>query len=356
MFVAQLKLSLPILGTVCAMGMAHAQADIIAPPSQMPTLDSTSCGVPVWPIASLRKGEVGTVDFVFLIGADGKVKETKIRRSSGFPALDMAAKQGLEVCRFHPHILNGKAVAAWVGMGFEWKLENDATVPEQKWTAARQRAAGGDAQAEYELAMMYLSLRNEQPRHEMERLLKQAASKQHGAAQLVLGAMSMMPPGTVYSADAAHQFRIAAEQGEPVAEMIYGLLLAHGQGVTQDPQKGIAMLRRTHARGTNSSGAYLGATLMDHAESPDDVEVALKLLQFGAAQGETIAYFKLGYAFETGQGVQQDFLSALNNYSRAASAKFRPAILALASLYERGKGVPADLVRARSLRAQAASL
>jgi len=323
----------------------------------MPTLDSTSCGTPVWPIASLRNEESGTVQLVFLIGTDGKVKETRIKQSSGFPRLDEAAKQGLAVCRFTPYVVNGTAQPAWIKMAYRWVLEDSPEPSEEKLTAAKQQAAGGDPQAQYALAMMYLTGQTAKfPRGEMEGLLKLAAAKQHAPAQLVLGALSLAPPGVVYNAPAADQFRIAAEQGDPQAEMIYGLLLVHGHGVAQNPGKGIATLRKSYGRGTNSSGAYLGAALIDHAESPDDIQVALKLLQFGAAQDETIAHYKLGHVFASGQGVQQNYVTAIDYYRRAASANFRPAILALAALYEGGKGDPTDLAEARKLRANAAKL
>ena len=75
-----------------------------------------------WPKASLRNEEQGNVGLAFLIGADGKVVDSRIDKSSGFPLLDAAAQTGIGKCTFKPASVDGKAVEKWVTMQYVWSL------------------------------------------------------------------------------------------------------------------------------------------------------------------------------------------------------------------------------------------
>ncbi|MDE2430658.1 MAG: TonB family protein, partial [Burkholderiales bacterium] len=56
-----------------------------------PSMDSKSCEPPKYPKAALMNEETGTVALGFLVGADGKVVESKVEKSSGSKSLDKAA-------------------------------------------------------------------------------------------------------------------------------------------------------------------------------------------------------------------------------------------------------------------------
>jgi len=58
----------------------------------------------------------------FLIGLDGKVADSKIERSSGFRALDAAAKNALSLCKFKPGLVDGKPQQSWTVVDYVWKL------------------------------------------------------------------------------------------------------------------------------------------------------------------------------------------------------------------------------------------
>ena len=75
-----------------------------------------------WPKASLRNEEQGNVDLAFLIGADGKVVDSRIDKSSGFPLLDAAARTGIAKCTFKPDSEDGKPVEQWFTMQYVWSL------------------------------------------------------------------------------------------------------------------------------------------------------------------------------------------------------------------------------------------
>ncbi len=58
----------------------------------------------------------------FLVGADGKVIESAVEKSSGFRRLDEAARQSLSKCTFKPGIKDGVAVESWASMKYTWGL------------------------------------------------------------------------------------------------------------------------------------------------------------------------------------------------------------------------------------------
>src|SRR5581483_3350307 len=71
------------------------------------------CAEPEYPAASQRLGEAGTVVLQFLIGVDGRIKDSRIARSSGYPRLDEAARDALGSCRFTPGTVDGKPEESW---------------------------------------------------------------------------------------------------------------------------------------------------------------------------------------------------------------------------------------------------
>lgn len=90
---------------------------------QPPTANFRSCKKPSWPAAALSEGRTGTVTLAFKIGTDGKVVESRVRRSSGHGDLDQAAREGIELCSFNPGIKDGQRVAAWMNIQYVWTLQ-----------------------------------------------------------------------------------------------------------------------------------------------------------------------------------------------------------------------------------------
>jgi protein TonB len=81
-----------------------------------------NCPEPEYPALSLRLGEKGTVKLGFLIGVDGRVKESRIDASSGHPRLDEAARRALSRCRFTPGTVDGKVEESWAQLLYTWKI------------------------------------------------------------------------------------------------------------------------------------------------------------------------------------------------------------------------------------------
>ncbi len=101
-----------------------------APPAPSPSIRTgaaiqpgASCAKPDYPSASRRLEEEGTVSLKFLIGADGRVLQAEIEKTSGFPRLDEAARNALSKCQFRPGTIDGRPEQSWASIKYTWRLE-----------------------------------------------------------------------------------------------------------------------------------------------------------------------------------------------------------------------------------------
>lgn len=93
---------------------------VAAPAVRVPASMPAACPQPAWPPGEKRRGAQGRVTLHFTVEADGKVSAAAVIRSSGYPALDQAARDALAKCLFQPETLDGKPVASKVIMPYEW--------------------------------------------------------------------------------------------------------------------------------------------------------------------------------------------------------------------------------------------
>jgi len=77
-----------------------------------------------------------------------------------------------------------------------------------------------------------------------------------------------------------------------------------------------------------------------------DYQRAARTLQFEAERGRPLAQTYLGFMYQTGRGVPQNFELAALWYRRAAEQGVPAAQYLLAMLYDKGFGVPQDWVEA----------
>ncbi|MFA9215742.1 MAG: M56 family metallopeptidase [Sphingomonadaceae bacterium] len=120
------KAAIPMLGLAVACLALYAEAtaaDKTAAKRVPAVVDFNSCAQPVYPEASIKAVEEGTVTLGFLIDVDGKVSDAKVQKSSGHPALDAAAQTGIRLCSFKPATLAGKPVKSWLKMQYVWQLK-----------------------------------------------------------------------------------------------------------------------------------------------------------------------------------------------------------------------------------------
>ena len=84
---------------------------------------NTACAKPEYPPAALRAEQTGIVALSFLIDVDGRVLESKVERSSGYRALDEAARRALGRCRFRAATLGGRPEQSWARIEYEWRIQ-----------------------------------------------------------------------------------------------------------------------------------------------------------------------------------------------------------------------------------------
>ena len=113
-----------LLATAClaiALSGCHtATPTPVAAPAVRVPARLAACPQPAWPPGEKRRGAQGRVTLHFTVEADGKVSAAAVIRSSGYPALDQAARDALAKCVFQPETLDGKPVASKVIMPYEW--------------------------------------------------------------------------------------------------------------------------------------------------------------------------------------------------------------------------------------------
>lgn len=122
------KAALPVLGLALACLSAHpgvAAADETADKPAKAESGPRGCSKPAWPTGALEAKQGGTTTLALLIGADGKVEQSKITKSSGYDELDQAARVGIAKCTFDAGKKDGKPVSAWMQMQYVWTPEQE---------------------------------------------------------------------------------------------------------------------------------------------------------------------------------------------------------------------------------------
>ncbi|MES2298693.1 MAG: energy transducer TonB [Pseudomonadota bacterium] len=99
-----------------------AIATVVSPPAANNAVLSDGCATPEYPKAAIRNAESGTVTLSLLVGADGRVSDARIAKSSGFSDLDRAARSALSLCKFRPAMVNGVATSGWTSLDYVWTL------------------------------------------------------------------------------------------------------------------------------------------------------------------------------------------------------------------------------------------
>jgi periplasmic protein TonB len=85
--------------------------------------DANACAKPDYPARAARNNEAGTVSLALLVGADGRVANSRVQSSSGSRDLDRAAVQALSLCKFKPATKGGVAEQAWAQIAYVWTLD-----------------------------------------------------------------------------------------------------------------------------------------------------------------------------------------------------------------------------------------
>ena len=88
---------------------------------------------------------------------------------------------------------------------------------------------------------------------------------------------------------------------------------------------------------------------------PKDYAEAMRLYRLSAAQGNSVAQFRIGYLYERGLGVVRDYAEAMRDYRVSAAQGNAVAQFRIDYLYENGWGVVQDDAQAMQWYDKAAS-
>jgi bla regulator protein blaR1 len=122
------KASIPVLALAMSCAAIYTNAATL-PKTATPHVhrsamaDFRSCSKPLWPTEDLRAEHQGTVNLEFLVSAEGKPLDARVRRSSGYRALDEAARVAIGKCTFKPATMDGQPVQEWMRMQYVWTLQ-----------------------------------------------------------------------------------------------------------------------------------------------------------------------------------------------------------------------------------------
>jgi len=78
---------------------------------------------PGYPETARLRGEQGTVGLELSIGANGRVANVSVARSSGSPMLDTAARRAVADWRFRPAMRDGEAVVGTIRTSVHFRLQ-----------------------------------------------------------------------------------------------------------------------------------------------------------------------------------------------------------------------------------------
>lgn len=140
------------------------------------------------------------------------------------------------------------------------------------------------------LVLLYLlphSLTLAQPSNteqkEFEKLTQQANAGD-AIAQYTLGEMYWGEFDATYSAIAAQWFKASAEQGNPQAQLNYGLMHINGDGVEKDREKALFWITSAAEKGNSEASYFLGDLYTDGSVIGRDPEQAAKWFKKAAEQ------------------------------------------------------------------------
>jgi len=142
------------------------------------------------------------------------------------------------------------------------------------------------------------------------KLLKPEAEQGDPEAQVRYGLIFAKSLGVPHDgAEALKWFQKAAAQGNARAMYCIGVSYDLGDAGSKDPAKAVEWYRKAAEKGYATAQYNLGQMLQKGDGVPADPEESAKWLQKAADQGEAGAEFYLAIAYLKGLGVEKDFLS-----------------------------------------------
>ena len=141
-------------------------------------------------------------------------------------------------------------------------------------------------------------------------------------------------------AEAVRWYRLAAEQGDAIAQNNLGVMYRDGQGVPQDDAEAVRWYRLAAEQGHAGAHGSVGFMYANGLGVRQDEAEAVRWYRLAADQGDADAQFNLGIMYRNGRGVPQDDVEAVRWYRLAAEQGDALAQTVLGGMYYAGMGVP----------------
>jgi protein TonB len=116
-------LSTTRFSTVIAALMLTLAAPLALAAENKITVDPKDCEVPDYPVRWQNEGDAGSVTVAYLVGADGKVQESKVLESSGYVRVDRASVRAGARCKFQQSAKDGQVLAGWAKVKYSWIVD-----------------------------------------------------------------------------------------------------------------------------------------------------------------------------------------------------------------------------------------
>lgn len=179
-------------------------------------------------------------------------------------------------------------------------------------------ARDGDADAQYEVGIMYLKGQGiNADRDKAIEWLKAAAENDNDQAASKLLRMQD-------NVQAFLEIQKKARQGNAVAQYETGRMLLSGKGVEIDAQQAADWLEKAANQGHKKAAMRLGIIYYKGDAVPPDPQQAVELFTRAAAS-EVLAQYYLGEAYANGRGVERDYAAAINWYRKADNNGYKRA-------------------------------
>ena len=212
---------------------------------------------------------------------------------------------------------------------------------EQAFKVLRPLAAKGDANAQYNVGMMYDKGQGvAQSDQEALKWFRLSANQGLAQAQYNAGMMYRDGQGVAQSdQEALKWFRLSANQGNADAQNNIGVMHQHGQGVEENYQEALKWFRLAANQGNARAQYNLGVMYFrGQGVAKNDQEV-YKWFRLAANQGLAPAQHNIGVMYEYGRGVTQNNQHALKWFRLAAEQGYADAQFSIGALYAGGQGV-----------------
>jgi TPR repeat protein len=116
-----------------------------------------------------------------------------------------------------------------------------------------------------------------------------------------------------------------ADQGDPRAQALMGLLYANGRGVPRDDREAMKWFRSAAEQGDAVAQLQIGVMYYGGRSVPQDYSEAARWYQLAAERGNPEAQYNLGIMYATGVGMPQDNILA-HMWFNLAAARFTSSL------------------------------